>query len=429
MLGRLVSIFIFLTIVLIQAAQAQTPPTDDCSKTTAIYFGNGVNTTSTGAHLSRALLQIRLRSMLSVENYRALTFKVAYNQTENLLLDLLETARQTLGNEYPILLVGKLLGVTALEDFIIGLILPDGAIQAFNDRLKNRDVQEFLAGASSSVDVATHVASYTSDISEGKKIVLVAHSQGNIFANLSAERLTSDQLRSFAIVPVASPESFVRKSLTGHIRFLDDLVIGAAQVAKIALGLPSPLSPNDQDNVDADFLSHGFREAYMADASASDFVLNAIRTTANLLPLPTSTAAQGTITATLTWGSNPDVDLHVFEPDGFHVFYIQKIGNIGFLDVDVVSSSGPEHYFASCENLRTKPLAIGKYRVGVNYYRGNSPETATVTIKTPGNERTFTKVLSNARGNSGNTAPIPVADITVSKEASTGRLNFMIQGL
>lgn len=39
-----------------------------------------------------------------------------------------------------------------------------------------------------------------------------------------------------------------------------------------------------------------------------------------------STLGNGIITAMLTWGSNPDIDLHVFEPNGTHVYYTNFLG-------------------------------------------------------------------------------------------------------
>ncbi|MET0049900.1 MAG: hypothetical protein ABW095_02335, partial [Candidatus Thiodiazotropha sp.] len=117
-------------------------------------------------------------------------------------------------------------------------------------------------------------------------------------------------------------------------------------------------------------------------------------------------------TRLLTWGSEPDVDLHVTEPNGTHVYYSNLQGISGYLDLDDTTSYGPEHYYVSCETLET-----GTYNVGVNYYRGEGAETAQVQVTTgDGNTRTFSQSLLQAVGSSGNSSPIAVSTINVSRD-------------
>lgn len=54
----------------------------------------------------------------------------------------------------------------------------------------------------------------------------------------------------------------------------------------------------------------------------------------------------------MTWDEKPDVDLHIFEPNGVHIYYRNKQGEIGYLDVDDTSSYGPEHYFSNISNIQ-----------------------------------------------------------------------------
>ena len=406
-----------------------------CSSTDqVIYYGNGVGFGAESAHQAateaKIEIQLRLVAVMPTDQYNRTSFNLAYNQSEGFLLDVLEAARQQLGNEYPALAVALLLNRSGLSEVLdfLGVGLTPEQIQSFNDFVRNGTVQALIQGSASNVTVLEHVGHYTTDINEGKKVVLIAHSQGNIFANLAFTQLPASQAQSFTIIPVASPESTVRKSLVGHVRFLNDFVIGAVDVGRSLLGLPGPLPANDLTTVGISTGFHGFVDAYLTDSSAANFILSSVPQSLSGLT-PSGNLGQGAITVTLTWGSNPDVDIHIFEPTGFHVFYIQKNGNVGFLDRDVVTSFGPEHYFASCNNLKTNPLAIGTYRVGLNYFRGSSPEIATVTLKTPGNERTFTKLLPSAFGFPGNGSPVPVADVTVTKDPQTGRLDFFIQGL
>lgn len=415
---------------------------DICSqKNTVIYYGNGVgNGIATHGEATSSLLKLFsiVLTRLTPEQSELYNFKLAFNmsaQTDNEFLatlnDTYEAARQTLGNEWPTVLVAFILKDSRILD-----LLPTEIKQNFNDYLNNRAIQQLLAGTSSNNNVNDMVNSYVSDIGEGKKVVLLAHSQGNIFANLAYNDINfpSDKKQYFAIVPVASPESYCRNSLVGHVRFYDDLVIAGVQAAKALVpGMPSPLAANDLDNANSlwkitqGFGSHAFKESYLADDSARQFIVDGIFNSENLIPDPPSTAGQGTITVTLTWGSNPDVDLHTYEPTGRHVYYASRTGQFGYLDVDDVSGYGPEHYYASCQSLRDNPAAIGRYRFGVNYYYGYSPEVATITVKTPSSEYTTSKTLSSSRGSSGNNSMVPMADVVVSKNPDTGRFDFVIE--
>ena len=57
--------------------------------------------------------------------------------------------------------------------------------------------------------VDAHVARYRSDILAGEKVVLVAHSQGNYFANVAYGLLSSEEQASLGIVSVSNPDGQV----------------------------------------------------------------------------------------------------------------------------------------------------------------------------------------------------------------------------
>ncbi|MDJ0976628.1 MAG: DUF2135 domain-containing protein [Planctomycetota bacterium] len=78
---------------------------------------------------------------------------------------------------------------------------------------------------------------------------------------------------------------------------------------------------------------------------------------------------------TLTWDTPAtDIDLWVTGPDGQLVNYQNKQGKAGgVLDVDVTNGFGPETY----TQARLQP---GTYRVQANYYGGDVPTRATLTV-------------------------------------------------
>lgn len=73
----------------------------------------------------------------------------------------------------------------------------------------------------------------------------------------------------------------------------------------------------------------------------------------------------GDLKITLLWDFYGDIDLHVYEPSGNHIYYGKdknpRTG--GFLDVDN-TSGGPN----SGENIYWSNPPSGRYKVNINYY-------------------------------------------------------------
>jgi len=227
-------------------------------------------------------------------------------------------------------------------------------------------------------------------------------------------------------VSVANPASFVGGD-GPYTTLVEDGVIAAIALATPTGVLP-PLASNLTNILSgattSDWRGHNFIVEYMAEGSRSATkVVPDIVATMNGLEQPPQTVQDGIITATLTWGSQPDVDLHAFEPNGTHVFYSNRQGVSGYLDLDDTSGEGPEHYYVSCAALET-----GTYHFGVNYYYGTGIETAYVQIVAGTLVRSFTIPLAVSVGGFGNDTPIPVADVVVNGDAVNGYI-FDIQGL
>jgi hypothetical protein len=194
-------IIFLLTIILVFISTFHVFAEDLCSPTlSTVYFGNGVGrgiATYGEANTSTIkLMSIFMANLDDPNEQQDYEFKLAFNNSSGTITDIIEAARQTLGDNWPTLLVAFL-----LRDTYILSLLPDSIVQEFNDFLTNRTIQEMIAPTSSIDDVNNHVSSYKSDIGEGKKVILVAHSQGNIFANWSFQRLSSSEQNYFTIVP------------------------------------------------------------------------------------------------------------------------------------------------------------------------------------------------------------------------------------
>lgn len=375
-----------------------------CSaKDTVIYFGNGVFTTRTQAKRNMEKFANEVSTVFPVEQFEKISFDLAYNTMIGIVPDLFESYIQDTSAD--------------ASSFwrTLAVLIPMPV--TFRDKILNRaatiDENAFL----NSQDLSIQLTSYRNTILEGKKALVVAHSQGNFFANEAYRQLSTSDKASFGIVSVANPASSVA---TGgpHTTLFEDLVIRAITAAKLATGSPTPQLPNVINNLVAlaDLTGHFFVESYLAPNSNSRTkILNDVVSVRAGLQQPPSVAGQGVITVTLTWGAQPDVDLHAFEPNGAHVYYAHRFGPSGYLDVDDVTSFGPEHYFVGCNTLEA-----GIYRIGVNYYRGSAPEVANVLIQAGLKSKGFTVFLPTALGASGDANPTPVGTISVTGNPQSG---------
>jgi hypothetical protein len=77
----------------------------------------------------------------------------------------------------------------------------------------------------------------------------------------------------------------------------------------------------------------------------------------------------------LTWNTPTDIDLHVIEPNGRHVFWNARNGVTAHLDEDNTTAFGPETV-----SIEPGAAALGIYQVFIVHYRGDIPTTSTVAI-------------------------------------------------
>ena len=119
----------------------------------------------------------------------------------------------------------------------------------------------------------------------------------------------------------------------------------------------------------------------------------------------------GDFQATLTWNTGStqiidegcssrevrtDIDLHVWEPDGSHVYYSSRTGSTASLDIDNVCGFGPDNIYVSPGNADS-----GTYYVGIVNDSGTAhPTTSTIRVPfadTPGaRSQTFTVITNSS---------------------------------
>ena len=405
-------------------AQSSVPPLDPSSTETSVcgdgfhvYYGNGILTESSGANASMNLVREALGERFSE---MPMSYFVSYNPTEGVLLDLLEAFAQKLAEDPTLTwqlffrwVSGWAVG-SSLQVMLADYFGADGA-----HRIAQAAGQ--LAGPQAYTDptVVAHVQNYRSALLAGKRVMVVAHSQGNLYANAAYGMLASTHpgdydLSAFGIAGFASPANLVATG-DGYVTSDTDLVIDAVRVIA-----PATLLENDSSVppfAAGCWYGHCFDTIYMGAAypGIRAHSLSVMHATLARLASVSTSAATGPITATLTWDVPGDLDLHAHEPSA-HVYYANRYGQVGYLDRDDTNGTGPEHYYASCDGFQA-----GNYRFGVNYYRGSGSREATVQLSVGGVTYPARAVILNtARGASGNSEPVTLFSVNVEEDGSGG---------
>ena len=140
------------------------------------------------------------------------------------------------------------------------------------------------------------------------------------------------------------------------------------------------------------------------------------------LEAPPAEGSTGFFSATLTWDGSGDVDTHVYEPDGTHVWYQAPTGNAGYLDVDNTVADGPEHYYSSCSSEK---LQTGSYVVEVANFAEATGRVATIQIASFSDGVLGTKSVTLG-GPTANVPSVTLFTVIVTKDATTGRYEVAI---
>lgn len=239
---------------------------------TTVFFVNGVwNPPGPNAPDSLNALEAL---MTSPSGFSAYDFQLANNPGDGLITDLIETYGQTVGVNadwamFSLWLAGEVVTPDFLKvisplftSSIVKLALPTS-----QPPQKTQDV------------LRQHVAQYRSALQSGRKVVVVAHSQGNYFANAAVESvvdgLTFAEQQSFTIVSVANPDDHIATASRSNIpvTLKEDLIIGEVVVkARKLFGLAPPMGfapPNDVTpytnipGINDDILKHDFASTYL----------------------------------------------------------------------------------------------------------------------------------------------------------------------
>lgn len=256
----------------------------------------------------------------------------------------------------------------------------EGFVRYVEMELVNILISPFTDTTSTNINYVEHSSRIDNWILEGKKLLFVAHSQGNLFANTAyryaQQKTTTDSVAVVHVAP-ASVQLHGPHVLADRDSVIQRLAL-LGPVPSVTDNIPPYLLRPAGANAQTDILGHGFVEIYInSNLSISNSVLAHIDHALSTLVAPPAEAETGFFTATLTWDGAGDVDLHVYEPSGSHVYYGAKTGISGYLDVDNVRANGPEHYYASCNPDKLLP---GTYVVSIANYARAEGRVATVQL-------------------------------------------------
>lgn len=383
-----------LTLLAATAPAAQGGGQTCGTQMTYVYFGNGINTTRTQAIDAAVTLRATMRasSASGIQAGDKIQWGFAYNRTaaDNIpggaFIDVLQALPQW-NNGLSVKLYRWISGIEAA---------PDWFRQAYLNHISTVDERSYVNDG----DLRAHVTRYRELTEQGNRVIVVSHSQGNFYSN-QAYRLVGSP--GMAVLAVATPANVVEGGLV-HVSLTGDAVVFVT---------PGALPPNVTNTDVAGWPNHSFIQRYIAGANSRLAIINRFRQAFTNTPFPNTQVGSGIITARLVWRSQPDLDLHVFEPNGAHVYYLALDGPSGYLDVDDVAAPGDEHYYVSCSTLET-----GTYLFGVNYFAGVGPETADLQITAGNVTRNFTRTLPGARGSVGNMSPVSLAQVNVTRNTN-----------
>lgn len=212
-------------------------------KETAVVFVNGMNNSFDDAIANTQVLKQRIGQNGSG---RGFVYGNAYNATNGFFQDLWQVFKQK-GQE------GDASGFWRLLDG--GQVQPGWMSEALRDR--------YVAELKKSVapELPEHLKYYRQHLGAERKLVLVAHSQGNLYANISHNILIGESktaVDKVSTVAVASPASRLIPGAT-YLTSSADTVIGALRLVQSVL-------PSNRDlgfHPFKDFLGHSFAKIYM----------------------------------------------------------------------------------------------------------------------------------------------------------------------
>ncbi|MBL8692824.1 MAG: hypothetical protein JNJ88_01870 [Planctomycetes bacterium] len=383
---------------------------------TIVYYVNGVLTSPSNATISATHLNYHIRQALPPDQLDKVEVKLFLNKS-GLNGRLAEGCYSAIQQFSPACILADLLGgiwnsasdafefacekIQKICGFTGALDFGEALIQWFDQIL----VIPIDVG-----DAGKLAAAVTQDLLSGHKVVLVGHSQGNFYVQQALSQIPVSLRPSVGVIAVASPAVNFPALQAGYFK-------AVTLVKDVILTVPGSWPANTTNELSNEpcglvvnscalqaIAVHAFDTSYLYYSSSRIPIISGVIAAHLGLPVPSGTLGQGFLQATLTWNIPGDIDLHVTEATGAHVFYGDKVGDVGELDKDDIPGTGPENYFV-CDEAEMVP---GNYKVSVNNYNGTAGTTTTVVIKAGSKIKSYTVIVGPPNQNQ---VLIPVATV------------------
>lgn len=370
-------------------AEAQQCPTPIPPGITIVY-ANGMFTTREAAEDQRRKLEVALKDEVanSVGGAVPIEFRLAYNTNETwtdqivqVATDYVQESAVTILHAFSGIKVPSSVPLSDKINSVISTFTHRAASEADNIQnsklLRDEDLQE-------------HVAMYRMALLEGRRVVLIPHSQGNFYVNSAYDLVVKSgpsYKDALAAVGLASPVH----SIAGG----GDYITNSADGVIVPLKKIDPfiLSPNfDPQPGSVSLFQHWFTD-YVGPQASTTKLTEYVTSRLSTLKAGPSKVSAGVLDASIEWKTDADIDLYVNEPENVVVYWgATREDSAGRVDLDDKDGYGPEHYVIECGKMRTGIYAI-QARI---FSSSRTNENVTLTIRTAQGAQTFQTTLESS---------------------------------
>lgn len=262
---------------------------------TAILYLNGVDTTGKSAEDSARRLGSEISKVPGVQ-VECVIYDYVYNTNEPLFADFLEAAIQK-ADEFRL----------SLSDFwrFYFRITRNPLLNPFPSLIPGfyhkvnyvSDLGRFVLGDQSE----EHLAKYREHLAAGRQVILVAHSQGNLYANEEWLNLSPGEQDQVRVIAVATPADTVARN--GPYTTLEE-----DGVAKFLFPFALPANAANEESCDDDWTCHGFKESYLHGTQSRTRIVDQI---VGLLPMPIVSGVEGIVRVMFVYNGPPLVGADV----------------------------------------------------------------------------------------------------------------------
>ena len=246
-----------ITLIILLFWNSSVLASGDCSsRESVLVFSNGMFNSKADARYSKARLQEKFGKSF-------VKYDLAYNNNESIIEQLLQVYEQKISSRSRFVWSD----LSRMSD-------NDSTRERTLERLKKINVESYVKDS----DLRSHIQLYEDFLNKNMAVVIVAHSQGNFYANKSFdflnENLAKDPHDQIKIVSVANPDHRVAGN-GGYVTLRSDGVI-----RMIPYALPFNTENENPGHLDHQFVKH-YLEGKPSGAKLSSLIAESVNQESN----------------------------------------------------------------------------------------------------------------------------------------------------